>query len=106
MTDTKQFTLKDGTKTFSDQKVLFGTTVSISKSGRLASCSHLEWTSGLFFNNNRGKITKYDTSNYAVFNYPLGKCYKKDISEHTFSFLLENIFKSPTHPSNSKGKNT
>ena len=92
-------------------KVLFGTTVSINKNGRLASCSNLEWTKGKFqikFNisgneewatiqgkNGKPKPIKRDLGAHEL---QLGKCYKKDDDEDTFSFLLENFFKNIYNP--------
>ena len=90
-------TFNDGNKTFSDRKVLFGTTVSITKKGRLASCSHLEWTTQMFTRTNRGKLVEKFNKDESVVQLQLGKCYKKGINETTFSFLLENIYK-PGHP--------
>ena len=84
---------------------LFGTTVSINKKGRLASCSNLELTSRMFDqrSNKIGKFKAIDTSDFTVSRFQLGKCYKKDKNETTFSFLLENI-KKFNIPLNTEGK--
>ena len=80
VTETETFDV--ATDSVIHKKVLFGTTVSISKNGTLASCSNLEWTS--------------TTSNVVLAYgqiqiYDFGKCYTKDISKNSkFSFLLEN----------------
>ena len=109
----KKFTYRVGKETFkttfSDRKVRFGTTVSISKNGRLASCSNLEWTSEMFDYNQKIPKAK-NTTLWTIPRYQLGKCYTKDISKNSkFSFLLENggvmkIFNPQFQ--NKTGKNT
>ena len=75
------------TATFKDKKVRFGTTVSISKTGQLASCANLEWTS-----RTKKVLTDIKTLKMpGLQNYDFGKCYYKNESDSTpFSFLLEN----------------
>ena len=49
------------------------------------------------------------TDEWTATDLQLGKCYKKDSEEHTFSFLLENVFKDGhpitlNHPDHRGGK--
>ena len=71
----KKFTYRVGKETFkttfSDRKVRFGTTVSISKNGRLASCSNLEWTSQMFDYNKKIPNAK-NTTLWTIPRYQLG----------------------------------
>ena len=84
--------------------VLFGTTVSVSKTGRLASCSHLEKTREMFeqkwdpidkqkvFRKDKnGELILKDTSSILLLS--LGKCYTVENGTNTFSELLENVFR-------------
>ena len=89
--------------------VHFGTTVSINKKGRLASCSNLEWTKGRFqikFDRNTGEWVLLEGKDgnlkpieiHKVYEQQFGKCYKKDKNDDKFSFLLENFFKNIYNP--------
>ena len=94
--------------------VLFGTTVSVSKTGRLASCSHLEKTREMFeqkwdpkdkqkvFRKDKnGELILKDTS--SILLLLRGKCYRVENGTNTFSELLYNEWKFG-HPKNTEGR--
>ena len=97
--------------------------MSINKEGRLASCSNLEWTEGMFkevwTKDGKTRVFAKDEEgnlipknqkarkDFTAVHLELGKCYKKDSDKNTFSFLLENNAKKIFNPEfpNKKGKN-
>ena len=83
---TKSETFKVATDSVIHKKVLFGTSVSISKNGRLASCSHLEWTTQMW-------ALRSSIEAMSLSNFQLGKCYTVENGTNTFSELLENVFR-------------